>query len=405
MEAQDEVARERPSSNMPLTFLLIALTSVFMIVSQGQVVTRVSLMRRSSESSSATAPKRSTIKSVSAAVASLHLPASSNVDRAETPSQTEILVQERRINISSAYQNQWPPLSELIDDKETSVVSDVQFLVDFAIVGHPKTGTSSLMRLLSTHPQVQMHQQEIRSLRKGKPAEFVSKMYELPHGSQYKRGFKSPNEICTLRSLQSICMHFPDTRLIVGVRHPVKWFESWYNFQSRQGREQSPAEKLVGPDLPYQVQYHRNLAMLGKTNPKRDPVEAALLRIDKDMRRRAYRPMRNKVFLYDSSQPFDSNETRAELFRNDLSDFIGLSTPFAPPRTRLRESRNTHYAIDICDDKFTNLRAELIENGKEDANWIQTYFMVHPHVTVSSPEYFKQAISTWKDDPCDDDKS
>jgi hypothetical protein len=33
---------------------------------------------------------------------------------------------------------------------------------------------------------------------------------------------------------------------------------------------------LVGKHLPFQVQYHKNLAMLGKMNPITDPVEVNL---------------------------------------------------------------------------------------------------------------------------------
>ena len=239
-------------------------------------------------------------------------------------------------------------------------------------------------------------------LRRGKPVEFVSRMYELPHGSQYKRGYKAPNEISSLNSLQSLRRYFPETKLIVGVRHPVKWFESWYNFKVRHEKKLEPAESMVGAHLPYQVQYHKNLAMLGKTNPK-SSKEARILGMDNDVRPRTFRRMRNKVLLYDVSQPFDRNETRAKRFRMDLSDFIGLSTPLDAPKTRAQnESLNAGFAIDICDDKYVNLRMELIENGKLAAEWIQTYFMVHPDVTVSSPEYFREVLSTWSSDPCEE---
>jgi hypothetical protein len=85
-------------------------------------------------------------------------------------------------------------LTELVCNHTVKVPAEAQFLVDFVIAGHPKTGTSSLMRLLARHPQVQMHEEEIRSLRKGQPSEFVKKMCELPHGCQYKRGYKA---VCT----------------------------------------------------------------------------------------------------------------------------------------------------------------------------------------------------------------
>jgi hypothetical protein len=82
-------------------------------------------------------------------------------------------------------------------EENTTITQDVQFLLDFAIAGHPKTGTSTIMRLLASYPDIAMHTLEIRSLRKGKQAEFIHRMYELPHSHQYKQGYKAPNEICS----------------------------------------------------------------------------------------------------------------------------------------------------------------------------------------------------------------
>jgi hypothetical protein len=159
-------------------------------------------------------------------------------------------------------------------------------------------------------------------------------------------------------------------------------------------------EMMVGSFLPYQVRFHRNLAMLGKTNPRTDPLEANILGIENDARHRTHFRMSNKVFLYDVSQPFGKNKTQSSLFLRDLSDFIGLSTPVDIPKTMQAHSPNAGFAIDICDDKFHNLRIELIENGKAAAYWIQTYFMINPDVTVSSPECFQTLLSTWSKDPC-----
>lgn len=42
--------------------------------------------------------------------------------------------------------NAQPPLSELIGDNETKITGDVQFLLDFSIIGHSKTGTTAQMK-------------------------------------------------------------------------------------------------------------------------------------------------------------------------------------------------------------------------------------------------------------------
>jgi hypothetical protein len=110
--------------------------------------------------------------------------------------------------------------------------------------------------------------------------------------------------------------------------------------------------------------------------------------------------MTNKVLLYESSQPYDKNETRASAYWKELSHFIGVSKPFTAPK-RATSSRNKGFAIDICDDKFVELRAELIDIGMAASAWIQMYFITHPDVTISSPEYFKEMLDSWKEDPCE----
>lgn len=289
-----------------------------------------------------------------------------------------------------------PPLSDLLDKNMTRIIGDVQFLLDFAIIAHPKCGTSALLHWIASHSEVRMYDNEIHSLKDGKPAELVSLMYDLPPGSRYKRGLKAPNDLRSNEALESIQTYWPQTKLIIGLRHPVTWMESFYNFRSRKGRE-VPSEKIMmGLQIPQQVQFHQNLANLGKTNLSAN--EARLLGITNENRNQ-HRRMSNDVFLYEISQPSDTNATRASLFRKDLSDFLGFSTPLGP--LVRAESKNTHYAIDICDDKYANLRTKLVENGKVAAEWIRTYFLHLSDVTVSSPEYFEELLQSWSFDPCD----
>ena len=292
-------------------------------------------------------------------------------------------------------QNHRPPLSDLIDRNETRIINDVQFLLDFAIVAHPKCGTTALLNWIGNHDEVQMHDNEIHSLKSNKPAELVSLMYDLPPGSHYKRGYKAPNDLRSEDALQAIQTYWPQTKLIVGLRHPVKWMESFYNFRKRKGRKVPSDEVMRGLEIPQQVQFHLNLANLGKTNVTEQ--ESNLLGPDK---KRPRLHLRNEVFLYEISQPSDKNETRAARFRTDLSDFIGLSIPLDP--LERKESDNFHYAIDICDEEYSHLRARLVENGKVAATWIRNYFLPLPDVTVSSPTYFEELLQSWSIDPCDE---
>jgi len=254
-----------------------------------------------------------------------------------------------------------------------------------------------------------MYNHEIHSLRFGKSAEMVSYMYSLPEGTHYKRGYKAPNDIRTPVALDLLRRYWPKTALIIGLRHPVKWFQSFYNFNMRQhdgapgGKELPPAEMMVGAKLPDHFRYHNHLALLGNTNVT-DPEEMKLLG---STGKTVVQPlmMTNPVFLFEVSQPFDERDGRDEQYRKDLSDFIGLSVPLSPiPKEEGRTSRNYNYAIDICDEKYRSLREELLEVGTNAATWIRSYFMTLPDVMVSSPEHMHELLSSWSVDPCDDEE-
>jgi hypothetical protein len=74
---------------------------------------------------------------------------------------------------------------------------------------------------LASHPEIQMYEHELYSLAQGKPAELVSQLYALPAGRKYKRGYKAPNDIRSIEALDGIAEHWPNCKLIIGLRHPV----------------------------------------------------------------------------------------------------------------------------------------------------------------------------------------
>lgn len=286
-----------------------------------------------------------------------------------------------------------PPLSSLIGDEEADIRGDVQFLLDFAIVGHPKTGTTALNFWLRTHEEILMYPHEVHSLRGGRPAELVSLLYALPSGRQYKRGYKAPNDIRNPLSMEALRTYWPQTKLIVGLRHPVKWFESWYNFNTRQGNKLQEATFYAGRHFNKRVLYHANLAGLGKTNVLDDKEQRLL-----NWKQPVPPLMSNPVFLYEVSQQSDINATIYDQFRKDLSSFLGLKRTL--DKFEMPRDTYTSRAIDICEQKFDQLRVELCEHGTLAAEWILTYFLPLSDVSVSSPDYFITMLQTWGEDPC-----
>lgn len=297
----------------------------------------------------------------------------------------------------------WPPLSSLVRGSE--ITGDVQFALDFAIIAHPKTATTFTMNWLASHRDIQMHKRELHALQEGKPADLIRLMYELEPGYQYKRGYKAPRDIINSKVLDAMAKYFPKTGLVVGLRHPVLWFESFYNYRIRGGFKMPPAETLRG-DLKQEwygvstneSKFHINLDNLRKTS--RTEEELALLEGGK---KKAYPKSKNPVFLYEVNQLHDSNSTRADLYLQDLQAFLGVEHPLEPivdSTAGTIEHERPDGVINICDKKYTIIREDLMKSAIEASIWIRTYFLESPDVSVSSPDHFKKLVEEWMIDPC-----
>jgi hypothetical protein len=105
------------------------------------------------------------------------------------------------------------------------------------------------MNWLADHPEVQMHKEELHAMQYGQPEKLVEMLYELEPGFQYKRGYKAPRDVTNVKALEAFAKHFPETKLVVGVRHPLLWFQSFYNFRVRTGTAMPPAEELMVRDI------------------------------------------------------------------------------------------------------------------------------------------------------------
>ena len=147
--------------------------------------------------------------------------------------------------------------------------------------------------------------------------------------------------------------------------------------------------------------FHRNLAMLAKTNHS-EPAQLALL-IGLDAKyQNGLSEISNPVFLYDVGQLYDRNLERKAKFQSDLEDFVGLDTPlpsnYAEPSSSKSDAKFTK--LDICHSDFDEIRRELVSIASRASTWITEYFIHSKSVFVSSPEYFTEILQTWHHDPC-----
>jgi hypothetical protein len=151
--------------------------------------------------------------------------------------------------------------------------------------------------------------------------------------------------------------------------------------------------------------FHLHLSLLGKTN-RSDRFEQKLLNTSPlggqlGGFKTINKPFPNKVFLYELGQLYDSNHTRRDQYRLDVSSFLGLKEPLSPIKDG-HKSRNAKWALDICEPRYTALRGSLMNIARSASIWIREYFLRSPDVMVSSQQHFKDLLGSWLKDPCED---
>ncbi|KAG7349180.1 hypothetical protein IV203_011777 [Nitzschia inconspicua] len=333
------------------------------------------------------------------------------------------------------------PFDELRSAMDAGNDTVAQHLLDFGIIGFPKCGTTTMMQWLGMHNEIVAIQHEIMALQKHHPARIVNfVMKELPPG-RFLRGYKSPNDVEDQRALNKLAQHYPHTKLIVGLRHPVLWYESFYNHRIQNGFNMPPMTEMNANCIGgyYGVcigraGYHGTLVRMGKTPLGYDNSTDANKKAEERMaernlfspkERRSLRndlPVRtispNPVFLYDTSQlkmPSTSGvdvvqqQDNYNQFVQTLKTYLGVSQDFPPmiqskpgkkDLNATEQARRDARKVDICDEVYQEHRKWLLESGKRTKEWILDYFVKSPDVTVGNLHHFREILDMYSVDPC-----
>ena len=305
-----------------------------------------------------------------------------------------------------------PPLYKILMDVQQNVTNDyIDSILQFAILGFAKTSTTHHLRLLGKHPEIHTIPMEDYHVRNGEIQEFVKMLYRIKAnhsaGEKTKVGYKDPHGMESATGLVALGRYWPSCRFVVGIRHPVDWFESFYNFHVRVHGPKSlpPPDMLRGACIRgsrgicvQRAKFHDSLALLGKT-ALTDSEELMLLSKSQVSQARSMSPVPNKLFLYDISQIQDQNQTRKALYMRDLSAFLGLDVSLVDESTE-HISRNHGVFLDICDHHYSSLRSALMDVARSASLWIRRYLVQSEDVVVSSPDFFDHAVAGWMEDPC-----
>lgn len=283
--------------------------------------------------------------------------------------------------------------------------------LDFLVAGFPKSGSTSLLHLFAQHQETSVAPIEVCAFHTDMSITKLSSILsEFPLKSpSMKRGIKCPTSVWDAKGLVKLSALKRDLKLIIGVRHPVFWFQSYYNYRVTEMHDKNvvmtppPPEKLIGSKSWRGVstdaaRFDLGLMQLGKIEV--EPSDLVLLG---KAGRRIF-PSKFKVFLYSIEQLEDDNEDRSKSFRRDLQTFLGLdndieSIPKSNVNHFVGESKHPE-TINICDEKYSKLRSILIKNGSKSNRWLRSEFAHHMDVTVGGRNHFLRIIDSWEADPC-----
>jgi hypothetical protein len=250
------------------------------------------------------------------------------------------------------------------------------------------------------------------------------------NASMIRYGLKCPG-VLYRNDIELYRTYFYRTKLIVGIRHPVSWLESFYNYQMYRNVTTltTTTTDLVGRCEKHQkvctdrARFHAALARLGLTTMESEEELALLFgwryenrtnmnEWQNHQRRRRLRELgqeqlvdqtqrmqvhasSEQVFLYEIRQ-IHNTFTAKELSKN-IQQYLQINEALPEISSYIQNKSRT---IDICDHDHDIVRRVLVEHGKDAVDWIERYFVKSSNVVVSSPESFFNLLNHWRRDPC-----
>lgn len=294
-------------------------------------------------------------------------------------------------------------------------------ILDFVIAGFPKCGTTTIEANLGyiapmpiSDVCTPVHQTVYYS--------YMNWAKEFQGGDEEKlfRGTKCPAFIQGTW-LKDWSTHLPRSKIIVGIRHPVLWFQSFWNMQRSNHLNKFPGDdpyKITKPcpnkqgkgcrnGCPssqlfcmHRGRFHNALASLGKTLLSQE--ERNLLGPDdpdggEDLQNNN---IRNPIFLY------EQNMLGEEYLWDDLGEYLGMDRPLRHDKRVNSHGKDRGPKINFCDDKYDEFRAMMMPIAYNVSLWLQDYFIPiakaenRTDVTIPKPDTFAKLVETYKVDPC-----
>jgi hypothetical protein len=320
----------------------------------------------------------------------------------------------------------------LLQNTTVSLKSKAEQICDafhFAVTGFAKTGTTSMRRWLHAHEQIRMPSEE--AWMRNKPQRLATRIQKIAARDEGQEnlilGYEAPSDIRSPKVLKFYRSTCPQTKHIILIRHPVLWFESFYNYRRLHKDDwaikDADPNKLIGAWCNGKSGYvcsdngafHLWLAQMGKTPMTSDNGELDLLaefsnEIKNYVNHDDSAVFHNPVFLIETSQLSDPDPYRRRQLQRDMENYLGLQSPLGDvPHSNsgaaLKESQkgkqeDIQGLIDICLPQNKVIHDKMMEIGRNASQWFRRYFIQSPEVVVSSRSHFESLLGKWNEDPC-----
>uniref|UniRef100_A0A7S3Q227 Sulfotransferase domain-containing protein n=1 Tax=Chaetoceros debilis TaxID=122233 RepID=A0A7S3Q227_9STRA len=339
------------------------------------------------------------------------------------------------------YYSSWSEIIGSVREMKSNADKDGPIL-DFLVAGFPKTGTTTLVANLGHVAPV-----PARDICHGNLPKIVKNAYgnwpRIFGKDKPLTGFKCPQYMNRGDWLVDLSEKMPRTKLIVGIRHPILWFASFYSQMTNNWGKINPMD-LTRPcskeekcqygcpegqrNCIYRGRFHLALASLGKTKmTNRERLILAMNDADGGNAVENYN-ISNSIFLYEQTTLNDDYVWEelaeylnvAEIPHSRYASSHGKADKFKKRKEHQAEmksgsSRNSKSTMtknstlvreDFCSDKYDKIRAKMMPIAYEVAVWMQDYFIPlardesRTDVVIPKPDVMYDIVETYKKDPC-----
>jgi hypothetical protein len=298
-------------------------------------------------------------------------------------------------------------------DENASAKRQSALHLDFLMAGFAKTGSTSLLHLFKNHNETNVLESEMCTLSTDENMEEVS--YSLDNISikspTMLRGIKCPTAMWNANGLSKLHENNPDLKIIIGLRHPISWFQSFYNYRVT---EMHNNNMVIDPPSPQTLISTKDAWKGVSSGGSR--FDIALMQLGKveltskdltllGQSNRRVIPSKFKIFIYVIDEISHQDGQESSQFKRDLQQFLGLKERIndIPMSNKNHNTGENKYSetMNICQPEYNQLRLDLMRNGKIASRWIRSKFMNHEDVTVGGTESnFSAFLEKWNKDPC-----